>query len=211
MKIISTRDALSSGVKMLMYGASGSGKTTLINSAPQPFIISSENGLLSLAGYDIPAVEVKTEKDLAEAYKLAVDGNYKTICLDSISDIAEAILAEYKDKFTDGRQAYGKLNDIIGKYIRRFRDIPKHVYITAKEAKIDLNGVNVAQPSMPGQTLTTNISYYFDLVLRLEADKKGERKIHTTATYTQVCKDRSGKLDKVETPDLEHLINKIGK
>ncbi len=210
MKIISTKDVHQDGVKMLMYGASGSGKTTLIKTAPNPFIISSESGLLALAGVDIPATEVTSEKELDEAYKFAVKSDYDTICLDSLSDIAESILAELKGKYSDGRQAYGRLQDIIGKYVRLFRDMKgKNVYITAKEAKVDVNGVAIVQPSMPGQTLTNNIPYFFDLLLRLEADKKGNRTIHTTSSFTQICKDRSGMLEGKEKPDLGHIINTI--
>jgi phage nucleotide-binding protein len=210
MKLISTKDVHQSGVKMLVYGSSGAGKTTLIKTLDSPFIISSESGLLSLADSDIPAVEVQTESELKEAYEYALKSDYQSICLDSISDIAESILAEYKEKFTDGRQAYGKLNDIIGKYLRLFRDIKgKNVYITAKEGKQEVSGVAVAAPAMPGQTLTTNVPYVFDLVLRLEANKKGERIIHTAASFTQVCKDRSGKLDKTEDANLTNIIKKI--
>ena len=210
MKISSTKDVHEDGVKLLMYGASGAGKTTLIQTAEDPFIISSERGLLSLAGLDIPVGEIQTEAELKEAYEYSIKSDHETICLDSLSDIAESLLVEYKDKFTDGRQAYGKLNDVMGKYIRLFRDIKgKHVYFTAKEAKVEMNGVNIAQPSMPGQTLTNNLPYYFDCVLRLEANKKGERIVHTASTFTQVCKDRSNKLDKTEKPDLGVLIAKI--
>jgi phage nucleotide-binding protein len=195
---------------MCIYGPSGSGKTTLIKTAPKPFIISSESGLLALAGEDIPAVEVSTEAGLKEAYDYVVKSEYETICIDSISDIAENILGDLKGKFSDGRQAYGKLNDIMNKYIRLFRDIKgKNVYITAKEAKVDMNGVNIAQPSMPGQTLTNNLPYYFDLLLRLEADKKGNRIVHTQASFTQVCKDRSGMLDSKVEPNLGSIFKTI--
>ena len=210
MKLISTKDSHSNGVSILMYGASGAGKTSLIKTLPNPFIISSENGLLSLADVDIPAAEIKTELDLKQAYDYAKSSDYNTICLDSISDIAESILAEYKGKFSDGRQAYGALGDLIGKYLRLFRDLDgKHVYITAKEGRTENSGVVTVAPSMPGQTLTINIPYLFDEVLRLEANKKGDRIIHTRASFTQVCKDRSNKLDKTEEADLGLLIKKI--
>jgi phage nucleotide-binding protein len=194
---------------MIMYGASGSGKTTLIKTLPNPLILSSESGLLALADVDIPAIEVKTESDLKEAYEYALRSDYDTICLDSISDISESILGEYLSKFTDGRQAYGALGTFISKQLRKFRDMNKHVYITAKEGKSEVNGVIIVAPSMPGTTLTTNIPYIFDLVLRLEANKKGERIIHSAASFTQTCKDRSGKLDKTEAPDLGAIIKKI--
>ena len=196
---------------MLVYGASGAGKTTLIKTAPKPIILSSESGLLALSDVDIPAIEISTEKDLDEAYKYVNDSDeYETVCIDSISDISESILQELKGKFSDGRQAYGRLQDIIGKFVRLFSDLKgKNVYITAKEAKVDMNGVVIAQPGMPGQTLTNNMPYYFDLLLRLEANKKGERIIHTASTFTQICKDRSGKLGKTVEPDLALIIKLI--
>lgn len=210
MKIISTKDVHQDGVKLLMFGASGAGKTQLISTAPDPFIISSESGLLSLAGFDLPATEVRNEKDLEAAYEYAVKSTHQTICIDSLSDIAEALLSEYKGKFTDGRQAYGLLGDVVSKYIRKFRNIKgKHVYFTAKEAKVEVNNVVTAQPSMPGNTLTVNVPYFFDCVLRIEANKKGERIIHTAASFTQSCKDRSGKLDKTEVAHLGNIIKKI--
>lgn len=210
MKLISTKDVHADGVKLLVYGASGTGKTTMIQTATNPFIISSESGLLALADHDIPAVEVVNEKGLEEAYKYALNSDYDTICLDSVSDIAESILAEYKAKFTDGRQAYGKLGDIMSKYLRLFRNMKgRHVYLTAKEGKLEMSGVSMAQPAMPGQTLTTNIPYFFDEVLRLEADRKGNRILHTAANFTQVAKDRSGKLDKTEEANISSIISKI--
>jgi len=210
MKITSTKDVRTQGLKFLIYGPSGSGKTTLIKTAVNPIIISSESGLLALSDVDIPVIEVTTEAQLEEAYQYALIGKYDTICIDSISDIAESILGEFKIKFIDGRQAYGKTNDIISRYIRLFRDIKgKNVYITAKEIKVEVNKVVLMQPMMPGATMTTNMPYYFDLVMRLEANRKGERMLHTSASFTQVCKDRSNKLDKVEPAHLANIIEKV--
>lgn len=210
MKIISTKDVSIDGVKVIIYGPSGSGKTTMLATAPNPFIISSESGLLALAGYDIPATEISTEDEFKAAYEYAKKSDYETICIDSISDISESLLSEYKEKFTDGRQAYGKLGDVISKYIRLFRDLKgKHVIFTAKESKAEVNGVAFAAPSMPGNTLTTNLPYFVDLVLRLESSKKGDRVLHTKASFTALAKDRSSKLDAKEVPNLGAIISKI--
>ena len=210
MKVISTKDSREEGVKLLMYGESGAGKTSLIKTAKNPLIISSEKGMLTLADVDIPVIEIATEKDLDEAFAFAVKSEYDTICLDSLSDIAETLLISYKEKLTDGRAAYGRLNDVMGKHIRKFRDISgKHVYFTAKEALVEANGVTVARPMMPGQTLTNNLPYFYDCVLRLTFDKKGNRTVHTASSYSQVAKDRSNKLDKTEEANLSHIIKKI--
>jgi len=51
MKLKSTKDAASSGIKALVYGLSGIGKTALAATTgdlPSTIIASAENGLLSL-------------------------------------------------------------------------------------------------------------------------------------------------------------------
>lgn len=210
MKIISTKQAVEHGIKLLMYGDSGVGKTTLIKTLPNPIIVSTESGLLSLSNEDIPAIEIRNESDMDSAFRYVSKSDYASICLDSISDIAEVILEEKKASFKDGRKAYGELNNVIGANIRKFRNIKgKNVYFTAKEDKMEVNEITISRPMMPGKTLTVNLPYYFDLVLRLTVSGKGDRIIHTANSFTQICKDRSGKLDKKEAPHLGDLINKI--
>ena len=57
------------GVKILVYGQAGAGKTFLIKTLPNPVILSAEGGLLSIAGTDIPYIEINGIKDLHEAYQ----------------------------------------------------------------------------------------------------------------------------------------------
>lgn len=207
-------------VKALAYGDSGVGKTRLCATAPNPLIISAESGLLSLAGCDLPVIEIATAADCFEALAFAQGSaeahKFDTICLDSISDIAEVMLIEYKKEFKDPRQAYGKLADDIGTLIRSFRDLPKqHVYITAKQGVLvdEYTGLVKYSPSMPGKTLTTALPFFVDEVFSMQV-KEGEDnaswRVLQTAVSTQfVAKDRSGALDFIERPDLDFIFNKI--
>lgn len=103
------------GVKIIVYGKAGLGKTTLCATCPNPIILSAESGLLSLAGLRLPYAPIARIEDLREAYRWANGSQeakqFQTICLDSISDIAETVLASSKVKVKDGRLAYGDMMD----------------------------------------------------------------------------------------------------
>lgn len=224
---LTTTDQFSvvNGIKMLVYGKSGVGKTRLAGTAPQAevkdgghaIIISAEGGLLSLRGVSIPVWEIKTLDDLNKAHDYLIGAGgaqYWTIIIDSISDIAEKVLANAKAGTKDGRQAYGILADQMWETIRSFRDIKgKHVVMIAKaEFSKDVNGVTRWMPSMPGNRLTQGLAYYFDIVGHLGTYRgaNGEfSAIQFHADLQYEAKDRSGSLDFYEWPSLEAIFNKI--
>ena len=156
-KLTSTRGYGDGTIKCLVYGAAGIGKTCLCATAPDPVIISYEGGLLSLSGVDLPVYEVDSIPDIESALSLIVASKqYKTICLDSLTEIAEVVLAQYKDTEKDPRNAYGKFADEVSKIIRKFRDLKTHnVYFTAKMIKFvdDSTGVVTYIPGMHGESL----------------------------------------------------------
>jgi ABC-type ATPase involved in cell division len=96
--LTSTKTVQTDGIKILCYGQSGAGKTSLIPTLPNPVILSAEAGLLSISGHDIPFIEVKDMATLREAYAWAKTCEFETICLDSISEIAEVCLATEKKR-----------------------------------------------------------------------------------------------------------------
>jgi phage nucleotide-binding protein len=207
-------------VKVLVYADSGVGKTTLIKTAPNPIIISTESGLLPLSGLNIPVIKVTTYDDLIEAFQYVTDitnmDSFDTICLDSITDLAESILTSYKKDHKDPRQAYGKLNDDIAEIIRAFRDIDTHhVYFTAKMNRVEDSNSGMARygAMMPGRTLSQQVPYFFDevLCLQMAEDEDGVkyRYLQTQPSVTHTAKDRSGKLNDPEEPDLTKIFNKI--
>lgn len=215
MEIKNTKDVSKDGIKMAVYGKSGIGKTTLMSTAPNPIIISCESGLLSLADTDVDYIEIDNYEDIDEAFDFVVDSDYETICIDSISEIAEVMLSHFKEDTRDPRQAYGRMNDEMTKMIRKFRDIKgKHVVFSAKMKKgKDEDGVILYNVSMPGNSLMQDVPFFFDEVLFMtvmENDDGDEfRVLKTQATYSYEAKDRSGSLNEIEEPNLKKIFAKI--
>lgn len=210
----------SDGVKLLVYGQAGAGKTSLIKTLPSPVVLSAEGGLLSIADADVFYIEISSMDDLREAYAWLRDSaeakEFKTVALDSISEVAEVVLNAEKKATKDGRAAYGEMNSVMTELIRSFRDLPgRHVYMSAKLEKLqDEMGKVMYGPSMPGKTLSQCLPYFFDevLALRVEKDAEGnsQRALMCDSDGAWLAKDRSGKLAAWEAPDLGEIIKKMG-
>jgi phage nucleotide-binding protein len=208
------------GVKLLVYGQAGAGKTTLTATLPQPIVLSAEGGLLSIQDADLPFIEINSMATLMEAYKWLTESaeakEFKSVALDSISEIAEVVLNAEKKATKDPRQAYGAMQEQMADIIRAFRDLPdRHVYMSAKLEKTqDEMGRVLYSPSMPGNKTGQALPYFFDevLALRVEKDAEGntQRALMCDSDGLWLAKDRSGKLDTWEAPDLSAIIAKIG-
>jgi phage nucleotide-binding protein len=213
-------DLASSGVKLLVYGHAGAGKTSLIPTLPAPIVLSAEGGLLSIAGADVPYIEISNMETLREAWQWlsqsAEAKAYQSVALDSISEIAEVVLNAEKKATKDPRQAYGAMQEQMTDIIRAFRDLPgRHVYMSAKlDKQQDEMGRVLYSPSMPGNKTGQSLPYFFDevLALRVEKDSDGnpQRALMCDSDGVWLAKDRSGRLDMWEPADLGHVIAKIG-
>lgn len=216
----SKQAAIDNGIKALVYGGAGAGKTCLCATAPAPVIISAEAGLLSLRGHDLPVIEVHSIADLQEAYRFISGADeaksFQWVCLDSLSEIAEVVLADEKARTKDPRKAYGELSDQMMALVRAFRDLPgRNVYMSAKmeRTKDEVTGAMLYAPSMPGQRVGQALPYLFDevFVLRVERDPEGKpsRWLQTQSDLQYIAKDRSGALAMFESPDLTSIATKI--
>lgn len=217
---IKTTGSLSAnGVKLLVYGQAGAGKTSLIKTLPDPIVLSAEGGLLSIQDADLPYIEINDIETLREAYKWITESNdakgFKSVALDSISEIAEVVLNAEKKATKDPRQAYGAMQEQMADIIRAFRDLPgRHVYMSAKLEKTqDEMGRVLYAPSMPGNKTGQALPYFFDevLALRVERDADGvaQRALMCDSDGLWLAKDRSGKLETWESPDLGKIIQKV--
>jgi len=215
--------AKADSIKLLIYGEAGAGKTRLISTAPRPVIFSAESGLLSLRKFQLPYVIISTYKELEECFlwasKSAEMKQFDTICLDSLSEIAEVILTNLKTLHKDPRKAYGEISDKMLELIRGFRDIPgKHVYFSAKQERVAdaATGALLFGPMMPGKVLPVALPYFFDEIFQLSvftdpATQTKTRALRTDKDNQYQAKDRSGNLDIWEPADLGLIFNKIAK
>lgn len=221
MKIISTAGAYKSqGIKILVYGKSGSGKTFLCRTSQSPIIISTEDGLLSLQDYNIPVIVSGDENSFNDALKWVESSTeatqFKTVCIDSLTELGSLILRSEKTKVRDQRQAYVTLSEKIILIIKRLRSlIGRNVVVLAQEElnKDDYTGTHMYRASMPGTKLCQQIPYLFDEVFYLSVIKNVhgtlQRSLLTQSNKQYDAKDRSGRLDILEPPDITHIISKI--
>lgn len=205
------------GVKILVYGKAGRGKTRLCATAPTPVILSAEGGLLSIADYHLPYWEMRNITDLRDAFTWARSSQeakqFETICLDSISEIAEVVLSNSKARVKDGRMAYGEMIDDMTKLIKEFRDLQGfHVYMSCKQERIkdDQSGVILNGPMMPGSKLGQAIPYLPDEVFQIDINENPYYHfLRCRPDFSNDAKDRSGKLEPIEEPHLGKIISKI--
>jgi hypothetical protein len=183
-------------------------------------VISAEAGLLSLRDHDIDVVEVESLNDVTNVYHFATQSEeakkYHWICLDSLTELAEIVLAEEKKESKDGRKAYMVMGDKMTAIIRSFRDLPgKHVYMSSKieRVKDEYAETMLYSPGMPGAKFSSSIPFFFDEVfaLRIEKNNEGDvtRWLQAASDVQYLAKDRSGALESFEPPNLQLIAQKI--
>lgn len=224
LKFISTNTAsFEHGLALLIWGESGAGKTRLAGTLPEreTFILSAENGLLSLRNKTINGLQIDSVQDLSEAYDYCaspafMQNGFRYIVLDSITEIGEQVLKNAKAQVKDPRQAYGELIEKVLMLVKMFRDLkgPTTIFLAKLDRiKDDVTGITMNGPSMPGKSVGPQLPYLFDEVFKIDAavgqDKVKIHYIQTGKDAQNVCKDRSGSLDMYEPADLSHIINKI--
>ena len=219
MEITTTSKVLvEQGLKILVHGPAGAGKTRLCSTTgdlDHTLIISAEGGLLSIKEFDIDVVQVRSLDNVYEVFEfLRVGGHeYRWVCLDSISEIAEVVLQGEKLRNRDARRAYGEMADTVSDLLRGFRNLPFNVLMTAKQGREEIDGRTLFAPMLPGRTLTQNVAYLFDEVfaLRVEQNSDGEivRVLQTGKNRAYEAKDRSGRLSMFEEANLSVVAAKI--
>lgn len=217
------------GVKMMLCGGPGAGKTPLMNTAPRPVLLVTEPGMLSMRGSKVPAFEAFTRaaiKDFFDWFTSSNESrNYDSLGIDSLTNIAEIILADENIKQKHGLKAYGNMADAVMEYCNTLNYMQqKHVIMICKQGfvengrtslledgKIITEPVMQKKPVFPGQQLNTLIPHMFDEILHMGlATVQGKQ---VTALRTReipeiFARDRSGMLAELEYPNLATVFSK---
>lgn len=203
----------STGFKCIVFGAPGSGKTPIAATCPQPVMLVTEPGMLSMRGSNIPAYEAYDAKSINSFFEWWFSSNetkqFETLILDSVSQLCDIYLQQALKTNKHGLAAYGEMGEEVMKKLRPlFFQPKKHCYLISKQIVDD----GVKKPYYPGKFLPVEIPHLYDAILHLG--------IHNVPQVGQVlsfqCKqsidiiarDRSGRLNEFEEPNFTNVVRK---
>lgn len=219
---------------LLIYGESSVGKTTLAGSAIEvpemrPVIfLDIEGGTLSLRDTypEVEKVRIDSWDDLVETYidlKNSSSNKYKTVVLDSISELEEFGMEEIMQRavnkaLSEGDERdpdlpligeHGKSSARMRKVIRRFRDLPMNTIFTALE-RVDTDKKNrrTIKPRLSPK-LASQISGFLDVVLYMynkNIEEEIKRVVLSQKTDEVIAKDRTNRLPQTITDPTMSII-----
>lgn len=232
-------------INALIYGDYGTGKTLLAGTADdvpamrKVLFLDIEGGTFTLK-HTYPNTDVVRITNWAEMEKIyqelkaGLHNDYRTIVVDSLTeaqvfnmtDVMIATVAASPDRNEDvpGLREWGINQTQIKRFIRRFRDLPPNVIMTAllKEDVNKQTGARKKGADLPGK-LSGQVPALFDEVWMLYIrqvtrevagldgdpnEKVDARVLSTGATENSTGKDRSGKLPKfIINPTMTKIWN----
>lgn len=174
-------------LNILLWGKPGSGKTHFMGTAPKPFIIAAEDGVLTLHDKSIPYYLLKSDEKVYDTVMAIIDSANKkegvfedreTVCLDSIWKLNSMILEEVQEELgtTTGFAMWDLLKLRMSKIHSALLASDYHYILSAgekyKEDKVD--GSMKVIFNMSG-SFSEQMAYEVDLNLYFKVKSKGAR------------------------------------
>lgn len=233
-----TDDVQDKKIKLLLSGGPGSGKTTMIGTAPDVFVIATENGVLTLHEHKIPYIKIDDTMAVYEDFlailraareKQVVElgggqvldfGKIQTIALDSVwmlnSRLKKEILESGSIRNAQ-KDLWGVLLDQIKDCVLQLIDLDYHVIVTVGEAvkndEMD-SDEKIITYNFQG-SFRNEIGYLFDFNLYMKKEQRGRNtiyKCYTNDEDNRTAKARVGGLPKeMIDPKFSDLIEHLEK
>jgi hypothetical protein len=202
---------------VLVYGPPGAGKTYFAGTFPNPFFLDCQGGLMTVRAKEVAFAQPESYQDLLQYAGGLGDSEFETVVLDTATEAARIVMdtalkaaSREIPQMQDWMQTIERMRQLL----RKLLDHDKHVIVACEEGvvKDEDTGKVIAGPSLPGK-LFHEAGALFDCVFHLRSafrDGKKDRVLLTQpeGLYQQV-KDRTGKLEKLETPDFQVIWKKL--
>ena len=218
-------------VSCLVYGMPNAGKTRMIRTAPDPYIFDLEHNLSSVKGGGLHYHRIDSLTDFSESRKWWFESNeakqYKTLCIDSVSKLGEYVLKYFedtmsiKDKNGVVRQAankwdvYAAVRDWFVKMLGWIKIHDRHVYMIASidYSNDPITSKEIYVPHFPGKATLKYCAYTLSELWLLRKELAGENVnayLLTDGVDSEyIAKDHSGRLGRIEEPNLTNIFEKI--
>jgi hypothetical protein len=189
-------------------------------------VLSAESGLLAVrdlvkAGL-VEGYEIANLSEFKEAYQMlavtpAMKERYEWIFIDSLTEISARCDEDMREKYPDKAKTFARWDDYNATMqltVKGFRDLTDYsvVFTCLETIDKDENNRRYPAPDVVGRGLKEKLPSFFDEVfyMQLEAGADGEHRVlYTHPVQEFPAKDRSGKLDIVERPNLLSIKRKI--
>lgn len=205
LKIVNSHDMGVDYIKCVAYGPPGSGKTTFSATMPDVLLLSAESGLLSIRDRDIDVVNIDVWEDLEAAFGFLKSGDhkYKSVALDSITELQKKLNEHIVRKFPGKRRDYEDLMsqsdwgysvDRFRRMCRAFRDLPMNVLYIALDQTKEVEGENVTRPALSGGTMSDELCGWVDAVIYTPGPQPDEEGALRYLGQTVAAKGRRAKM-----------------
>lgn len=221
--IKNTKDKSNTFVNIIVYGNSGTGKTSLVKTLPEEdtLVVSLEDGLLSLDGHSYDYINAKTISQIMEIVNSPEIEKYKTVVIDSITELSQNVFLELSKKYTEiekrenkkpgsmAMKLWGDFSSQFSVLFKELRRLEKNIVaIALPTEKENAAGLMEKKPDVYGKS-SDRIIAWFDECFYMYVDGEGKRLLLTETAKNTMAKDRSGKLAKTINADIGEVLSTI--
>lgn len=125
-------------MNLAFYGRSGTGKTTITGTLPKPLLVADVRDRGTKSVKKKPGIfvyPIRSTEDFEELYWYLVDNptKYKSLSLDTVTQLAQLVIAKFKGKGNMSRRVYGDSSGYLNPWIIKFAELPLITAFTAQE------------------------------------------------------------------------------